>query len=488
MKNCFPWRIRLVFSLMLILSGELTLLANTYYIDSIAGNNTNSGLSPNDAFYDFFAIGDNTISPGDSILFAANTSYSGFFDILFSGNKEQPVYISHYGEGAKPKLSNAGNWFVIRIQGNHIIVDGLELHSSTYTAFSVDGRNNTIQNCIMYNVPNGVSLNNSGNRVLQNTFKDLIMNVNTPGGDDDNGAIGVSVLHGGNEIAYNSFVNCIAESFDYGVDGGALEFYGDIDSVLVHHNYAENCDGFFEAGGGTIKNVEIYYNLMVNNGEIGGFHLQGKFGATIKNFQIINNTVVDQSVNQNEVLWFNGTPEPDEIKFINNLVYFDGFSRFTSGSEFIHEHNIYFSPSNNTLGFSLNNSEFNEPPGMENIEVEDYTLLENSVAINIGLAHSYQKDFNNNKIIDNPDIGAFESEIPLSVSQLNTNVPFYPNPTFGTITIKSKTENPEWSLYNINGIKLKDGNERYVDTNELLPGYYIIRIDEFSYPFVRQNP
>ena len=41
---------------------------------------------------------------------------------------------------------------------------------------------------------------------------------------------------------------CISSSFDYGTDGGAVEFWGISDGNYIHHNWAEENNGFMEVG------------------------------------------------------------------------------------------------------------------------------------------------------------------------------------------------------------------------------------------------
>ena len=95
---------------------------------------------------------------------------------------------------------------------------------------------------------------------------------NTPGGDDDFGAVGVSIGNSYNEVSYNRMVNCIASSYDYGTDGGAVELYGDVDGNYIHHNWAIDCDGFLEIGGGSAKEIILAYNVTVNNTRFSWVH------------------------------------------------------------------------------------------------------------------------------------------------------------------------------------------------------------------------
>lgn len=73
--------------------------STTYYV-SPNGNNTN-GLSPNSAWNLISSVNNFVFSPGDSLLFEGNFSYTGNleFDALDANNPNNPFYIGSYGNG-----------------------------------------------------------------------------------------------------------------------------------------------------------------------------------------------------------------------------------------------------------------------------------------------------------------------------------------------------------------------------------------------------
>ena len=72
------------------------------------------------------------------------------------------------------------------------------------------------------------------------------MIVDSPGGDDDYGAVAYWIQGANNEVSYNVGMNNRGHSYDYGTDGGFLELYDRGDNSFIHHNWAENNNGFFE--------------------------------------------------------------------------------------------------------------------------------------------------------------------------------------------------------------------------------------------------
>lgn len=465
----------LKFSILLLVFC-MPVFSTTYYINSNTGSNQNDGLAAETPFLDFWKLDHIRIHPGDSILFAANSSYSGYFNVKYPGKAGEPVVISNYGKGERPDFSNPGEWYAIGLVAEHLIIENLQVHTTHTAGIQIDSSNCVVKNCDIYNTGFGIAIYNKHNKIFENTIHDLHIIRNTPGGNDDYGAVGIEIECGANEIAYNSFINCIDTSYDYGVDGGAIELFGDIDSIYVHHNYAENCDGFFEVGGGTVKNIEIYYNLLLKNGEIGGFHFKGDFGAVVENFNIVNNTVYDISRDQYEVLWFNGNEYANEVKLMNNVIVYDGFQRFSGEKGFWHNYNIYFSPSNEPLGIQMNENEMFAKPGFISPETNNFELSSGSPSIDNGKMHSYQFDYLGNPISGHPDLGAFEYQPLLhSTFQHGPSTMVYPNPSSGIFYLKGTKE--AWKVHGLKGALLLEGNGPKIDMTGFQPGLYLLKTD-----------
>jgi hypothetical protein len=265
----------------------------------------------------------------------------------------------------------------------------------------------------MTNTGFGISLAGANAKVFHNYIHDLHMIVNTPGGDDDYGAVGVNITTNtvGADISYNRIVNCIAPSYDYGTDGGAFEFYSNISNINVHHNWCEGNNGVFEMGGGTIANVTISYNVCYDNGELGGMHLAGPFAGIISNIRVENNTVVDTSTGVSSgVIWFDGTANQDQFSITNNIFYYQGFAQFTNGTTFAHANNLYYSVDHAPLGFTKAASEIVGDPLFLNVATTDFALQKKSPAVDAGIALGYSVDFLSRPIVKRPDLGAYERQ------------------------------------------------------------------------------
>lgn len=387
--------------------------AKNYFVNSKTGQNTYSGETATTPFRDFLQLGKIKLNPGDSVFFARGTLYNGYFSFKHSGTKEEPIVLSCYGIGENPVFSNPGESYAIQIDGDFIVIENLKISQTLESGIVLKGNHNRINNCEITKTGIGITLEGKYSAIFNNNINHLHIVKSTEGGDDDYGAIGILVANGKQEIAYNTIDSCIDKSLDYGVDGGAFEFYGDADSVNIHHNKISYCDGVFEFGAGTITNINFFYNLFLNNGQLGGFHFQGKFYAVVNNILVSNNTLVDTVENKNQVLWFNGTGQEQKIRLVNNIFYFAGFQRFCSTGNYQHTNNLYFTPTDVPIGFTLHSTEQKVDPGFENISTGNFRLLKTSPAIDKGLTIKNDKDYDRNPIVNQPDLGAFEYQIPV---------------------------------------------------------------------------
>lgn len=85
--------------------------ATNYYIDSVAGSESNNGTSPATAWKTLTPTSKaNTIvfQPGDQVLFKRGCSWTGFLHLLGNGSSSAPLVVDAYGTGAAPIINAAG--------------------------------------------------------------------------------------------------------------------------------------------------------------------------------------------------------------------------------------------------------------------------------------------------------------------------------------------------------------------------------------------
>lgn len=463
---------------IIILFYSSTLLATTYYIDSENGVYNGDALSPQSANNEYWFLDNTQILPGDSILFARGSSFNGYFTCSFSGNEQNPITIGVYGNGSKPKFSNVGEWYAIALNGDYIVLQDVTCTDTYESGVSISGRHCKVQNCEIFDVGYGVSVKGAKAEIRENRIHDLHIIKNTVGGDDDYGAVGINIEADSATIYDNEIFNCIDDSYDYGVDGGLFEIYGDVTGTSIYHNYGYNSDGIFELGGGEISNTLFHHNIFVNNGELGGFHFSGKFTADITNFEFHHNTVVDTSGSDYEALWFNGTGSESEIELINNIFYYDEFTSFTNSNIISHANNVFFSPSNVPLGFNLSSNELYQNPSLNK---KDFTLNPSSPCIGFGLDLGYPFDYFGVKYSNQPDVGAVEAQLITNVSKINEYFFIYPNPTTGLLHLSIKNADfQKAQVYGVDGTLHLSSRIAFgstiLDVSYLPNGLYVLRI------------
>ncbi len=95
--------------------------ANTFYISSSTGSDTNNGTSPSTPWKTIAKVNTQTFTPGASILFKSGDIWTGeTITVNSSGNSTSPITYSSYGIGEKPVISgftDVASWTNI---GNNI--------------------------------------------------------------------------------------------------------------------------------------------------------------------------------------------------------------------------------------------------------------------------------------------------------------------------------------------------------------------------------
>lgn len=81
---------------------------SSYYIDSVSGEDTNAGTSPEAAWKSLGRVNATTFHPGDHILFKSGSTWTGQLWPKGSGTADHPITIAKYGGDALPIINGAG--------------------------------------------------------------------------------------------------------------------------------------------------------------------------------------------------------------------------------------------------------------------------------------------------------------------------------------------------------------------------------------------
>jgi hypothetical protein len=389
-----------------------------FFVDSVNGSDSNPGTSEEKPWQTLAPVHATTFSPGSIVYFKRGSAWSGGLVIDDSGTAGRPILFTTYGAGNTPVFSNPGSsdnrTRAVRIKGDYIILEGIMTQDAYEAGVEItEGADyNIVRDVEATQVGIGILIYGQHNLITRNYIHDLHMVRNTPGGNDDYGAMGIVLSDSNNEVSYNRLIRCIASSYDFGVDGGAIEWSGTADGNLVHHNYALDNDGFLEVGGGSARDAVVAYNVAINNGRFSLIHLTGSFASAVSNFKVENNTIVENANSDWEwtIFGFNGDPTADTFWLRNNIVYANKFSTISPKSTFSHHHNLFSLTGATLLGFSLGQGESIADPLFTNLTTFDLHLQPNSTALNAGATLGYALDFDDQPVPvgSAPDLGAFE--------------------------------------------------------------------------------
>lgn len=83
---------------------QAAVVPTTYFVDSLAGDDANSGRSPAGAWRTLGPVRQTTFGPGDCLLLRAASTFDAPLDLHGSGTPEQPIRVGSYGEGPPPKV------------------------------------------------------------------------------------------------------------------------------------------------------------------------------------------------------------------------------------------------------------------------------------------------------------------------------------------------------------------------------------------------
>jgi len=433
----------------------------TYYLDSIDGSDGNEGTSEATPWKNLSKLHEINLEPGTTVYFKRGSSWvqdnckTVFYGevnhiehaalvISNSGTSENPIVFTTYGNTSSPLpkfdlaagSARSEGYPAIAVFGEWIVIDNLQVTSNISTpvlesAFKITkyAQNVTISDCEVSEVGNGFIIEASNSKILNNTVKDLKMVVNTSYPSwDDYGAVGYWIKNSDIELIGNKCINCLAESYDYGVDGGAIEVYADdgiIENIKIHRNLSDNTAGFIEFGAEderTIQNIDVAYNVIIDPGlSTLHFNTSGLYEACISNVKFNNNTIYETRIlsetGERPYKAFSTTTgrlDASQISVYNNIFF--GYRTLHHKEEinFLHSHNLFYGMDDNGAFMTFYNeriitddSEFK----FINAEEGDLNIEAGSVVIDEGKSGlGYTKDYLGNIVYqgDSPDIGAYE--------------------------------------------------------------------------------
>ncbi len=238
------------------------------------------------------------LGAGSKVSFKRGCDWQGRVKITGQGTASQPITVSAHGTGRAPRLNAPGaegNDAVVTVSAAHTVISNVHISGGTSHGLHMAGEYGVARDLEIEGTAFGVRFTGSSSTATNVSIHDLVMFRNTPGGDDDAGAVGFVVEADDVTVANSSCTNCRAPSYDYGHDGGFIEIWQQGDRLKILNNRGMNTQGFLEAGGengtGSAVGVVIRGNIMKScHGGAINLHQDGKFAIQSEDVLVEGNT------------------------------------------------------------------------------------------------------------------------------------------------------------------------------------------------------
>ncbi len=393
-----------------------------------------------------------SFTSGDSILFAKGSKFSGSIVI----QSKTGLFFGTYGSGAKPLFWGTGATIsaLFRVRTcTSMVFRGLSVSDTTISptdrtvqakiqnvfVIEASSTNVTVKDITMDRIGYGVYMTRTspGNTIDSNDIGNLRMIRNTPTSvnpDDDYGGVPVQSSGRNNTITNNYFHDCWSISYDYGYDGGGIEFFEEGDTIMnntIAYNTFYDCNGTFEHGSSSdgiannpIMNNRFFYNKIINCSSLFYINNNGQYKTVVRNIQFYNNVIVQTVTSRTGnlrlgAMAINDTT-PGIVVLRNNIFQVSNGAAVMrsgqwTGSNLTHSNNIYKLSGGSVTNFALDGTEISTSAAIwidaANINPIswNYNLINTSPAINSGVAISgLTRDFNNQVVSNPPDMGILE--------------------------------------------------------------------------------
>jgi hypothetical protein len=195
------------------------------------------------------------IPAGATVYLRRGCTWNGPVVIASSGATQpsaaSPILVTGFGIGAAPTVDGAGlgrDLGVVTVTSPFVTLAGLHVTGAAGPGFVLNGAHDSIVGSEIDRVAVGVRIMAPFGFVSSTAIHDLHMLVNTPGGDDDSGAIGFDIEADDATVWRSSCTHCRAASYDYGYDGGFADVFNSGSRLHLLENTANDVEGFLELG------------------------------------------------------------------------------------------------------------------------------------------------------------------------------------------------------------------------------------------------
>lgn len=307
--------------------------AATYYVDSSITDTNIGSATPDFTTYNhatfettggadsvYKTIADvnlKTFSAGDSILFRKGQTWTDArFLPVGVGNVNSPITVSSFGSGVKPIINpSTAQGTDLRSTYNFLIIDGLDLRSSTGSAiriyaYSGDSTTLTIRNCNISGTTYGIENSSTGANSLNLELSD-----NTILGGTNRAILTHSSTTLSGDISGNTFTSSSSSGF---------ESNGNLSNLTISdNNFVDSGLGGIYLHGPNNSNISFIDNVISGNKQQ-GIYINASTGITFNGINISGGSVFNNgssSLYNGIDLYQNNTGSLSNISISDVTVY-----------------------------------------------------------------------------------------------------------------------------------------------------------------------
>jgi hypothetical protein len=309
----------LILVLVVAVAATSSHAATTYYIDSVLGQDSYTGLSMDKPWVSLSKVSSyfTGSKPDVSVLFKRGCVWTGQLTLSASGTPGHPFMLGAYGTGANPIIN--GTAYTHAILGNavrDVIIDSVDVYGSKDAGMNFYGSGN--HDIILRNLTVSCAKKTG---IYIGGYNFTVENVSAHHNGTDRYDHGVYVGSGsGGSFASNVVLSGVNA---YSNSGWGLHFWDSRSGEAKNCKVYSNLSGGIALGtsGSFAQDFYIHDSDVYNNsGNTGGFYLGGiKSGSVIRimNNRIYNNTggdIVQSSISSGATVTISGnTGDPGTV-------------------------------------------------------------------------------------------------------------------------------------------------------------------------------
>jgi hypothetical protein len=421
--------------ILIILMGNIN--AATYYVDNVAGNDANTGLSTSLPWKTFAKVCNTSLASGSIVSFKCGQRFLA----TTSFNKSN-ITVNSYGTGARPVIDGGGGIIPtngvtpFELSGTNINLTGIKIVNGYNCNLSLNGTYITIESCNIDSNAVGTGANGNPGQIYSDATGNhiTIRNSTISYGRGGNGYYidgADNVLLEYDTLNYNAQV---AIRVSWGTSDGGTADHLTVRYCVVRFNGTDPDYGGYAFQDDGISNSNIYYNLFESDyGAYGCLDLAFEGGTAPHDNNWYNNTFITHG--NGYAIQINTYTTITNLVFKNNIFYNDAnsygiyFFGSTTPNNWTFDNNLYYGLTsswhlNSDLAFSdwkalgYDNKGLNTNPLFTSSS--NFTLQPSSPSVNAGVNVSLTQDIAGNPVVGNPDLGAYELKSAPTPVELTT--------------------------------------------------------------------